>query len=246
MRAIISAMFLLIISGCATAPQLTPADAFQARTWCNRQDVQAITPDAQIAGCTAMIQSGHEMQSKLAADFIRRGQGYRDKDDNRHAIRDFDQAIRLKPDDAIAYSNRGYSYEMSRDYGRAIQDYDQAIRLKPDNAGAFHMRCRTRAVSNEKLDAALSDCNESLRLRPGDEGTLGVRGFVYFRMGNYDDAIADFDNRLKGEPKSADSLYVRGLAKRMRHDMAGGDADIAAAKNIDPKVATRYAGDRRW
>ena len=80
-----------------------------------------------------------------------------------------------------------------------------------------------------------------MRLRPDDAKTLHLRGFVYFRMGRYDEAIADFDKRLSRDPKSADSLYLRGLAKRMRPDIAGSDADIAAAKTIDPKVAQRYA-----
>jgi tetratricopeptide (TPR) repeat protein len=242
MRAIISAALPLITGGCATSPQVTPADLFQARTWCERQNEQLITPDLQIAGCTTLIQSGRETQRDLFATFIRRGQGYRDKDDNAHAIQDFDQAIRLKPDEWIVYNNRGYSYEITGDYDRAVQDYDQAIRLKPDDAGAFQMRCRTRADMNEKLEAALSDCNEALRLIPNDKLAFYSRGFVYFRMGDYDDAIADLDKRLKRDPKAADSLYVRGLAKRRRHDIAGGDMDIAAAKAIDPSVSDRFAG----
>ena len=143
---------------------------------------------------------------------------------------------------AVAFCNRGNAYQDYKgDYDRAIQDYDQAVRLKPDDAAALNNRCWARAVANKALETALSDCNESLRLRPDDAGTMHSRGFVHFRMGRYDEAIADFDNSLSRDPKSADMLYMRGLAKGVRHDTAGSDADIAEAKAIDPKVAERYA-----
>jgi hypothetical protein len=61
-------------------------------------------------------------------------------------------------------------------------------------------------------------------------------------MNRYDKAIADCDNALSRDPKLAGTLYVRGLAKRRRYHVAGGDADIAAAMRSDPKVAERYAG----
>ena len=44
------------------------------------------------------------------------------------------------------------------------------------------------------------------------------------------------------DPKDADSLYGRGLAKLKSGDKAGGEADIAAAKAIKPDIADVYAG----
>ena len=61
-------------------------------------------------------------------------------------------------------------------------------------------------------------------------------------MGNYAAAIADDSAALAIDAKSASSLYVRGLARHKSGDAAGGDADIAAAKAIDPKIADTYAG----
>lgn len=65
---------------------------------------------------------------------------------------------------------------------------------------------------------------------------------MYFRMENYADAIADNSASLERNPKSASSLYVRGLAKLQVHDTRSGDQDIAAAKAIDSKIAEIYAG----
>ena len=42
-------------------------------------------------------------------------------------------------------------------------------------------------------------------------------------------------------PKSAYSLYGPGLAKLKKGDRAGGDADVAAAKAIEPNIVEKYA-----
>ena len=141
----------------------------------------------------------------------------------------------------IAYTDRGGAYEHKGQYDRAIADFDRAIALRPDGV-AFNDRCFARAIANRDLGAALADCNRALELLANDTSVLDSRGFVYFRLGQFDKAIADYDAALRGDPESASSLYVRGLAKRHKGDTAGGDADIAAAKVIDPKVANTYAG----
>lgn len=46
---------------------------------------------------------------------------------------------------------------------------------------------------------------------------------------------------MKLNPKVSFSLYGRGLAKLKSGDTAGGNADIVAAKAMNPKVADRYA-----
>ncbi len=68
------------------------------------------------------------------------------------------------------------------------------------------------------------------------------RGIAWSDKGDYERAIADYNASLERAPKSASSLYVRELAKRQKGDQVSGDADIAAAKAIDPKISTAYAG----
>ena len=43
-------------------------------------------------------------------------------------------------------------------------------------------------------------------------------------------------------PKLASSLYGRGVAKQRSGNAAAGDRDIAAARAIDPNIASEYAG----
>jgi tetratricopeptide (TPR) repeat protein len=77
---------------------------------------------------------------------------------------------------------------------RAIQDFDQAIRLDRNAAPAFNGRCFARAIVN-RLQEAVADCNESVRLRPGDADMLGNRGLAYLKMKKLDLALPTMKRR---------------------------------------------------
>jgi tetratricopeptide (TPR) repeat protein len=141
---------------------------------------------------------------------------------------------------AWAYYNRGNAFRAKGEYDRAIADYDEAIRFDPEDPDSYNQRCWTRATAGQDLQAALSDCNKSLRLRPNHGNTLNSRGLVWFKLGALKESIADYDAALKQTANDADSLYARGVAKLKLGESAGGNADIATAKAIKSDVADEY------
>jgi len=70
---------------------------------------------------------------------------------------------------------------------------------------------------------------------------LDSRGLAYLKMRKLDLAIADYNAALKLSPQLASALYGRGEAKRIKGDAAGADADVMAAKRIDPGVSGDFA-----
>ena len=56
---------------------------------------------------------------------------------SQRAIEDYDQAIRLHPQDALACNNRGAAYNKPGEYDRAIAQFTEAIELDPDLAAAY-------------------------------------------------------------------------------------------------------------
>jgi tetratricopeptide (TPR) repeat protein len=62
------------------------------------------------------------------------------------------------------------------------------------------------------------------------------RGLVYLDKQNYERAIADFDAALLLNPKMAKALYARGVARIRSGDVLHGNADIAAARSIEPHL----------
>jgi len=57
------------------------------------------------------------------------------------ALADSNTALKLNPNNAIAYYARGNTYNYGKsDYDRAIADYTQAIRINPSYAVAYNNR----------------------------------------------------------------------------------------------------------
>jgi tetratricopeptide (TPR) repeat protein len=141
---------------------------------------------------------------------------------------------------AYTFSSSGNSYLESGQYDRAIRNFDQAINLDSNYAEAFGGRCFARAVAGQ-LERALADCNRSLRLKPNSAEAFENRGLTYLKLGQYEKAINDYDTALKIDRSRERALYGRGLAKQKKGDSVGGDADIAAAKAIDEKIAQTFS-----
>jgi tetratricopeptide (TPR) repeat protein len=131
-------------------------------------------------------------------------------------------------------------YERLDQFERAIADYDQWIAAHPDDsrqASALNGRCWARALADRDLPLALKDCDAALR-RAKSGAYFDSRGLVELRLGQYDKAIADYSAALQLSPKSAWSLYGRGLARRHLNDAAS-KSDLDAAVAIDPTLPSR-------
>ena len=59
---------------------------------------------------------------------------------NTEARENYDEAIRLNPQNAKAYNNLGVLHHEGRNYQWAIEDFDEAIRLDPEYAKAYNNR----------------------------------------------------------------------------------------------------------
>lgn len=133
---------------------------------------------------------------------------------------------------------RGYAQEEMDQPELAIADFSAAIELEP-TAARFDARCSTRSLEDQ-LEAALADCNEALKRTPQSADVLDSRGFVYMKMGRYDEAIIDLNAALALKPGFTNAMFTRGIAKLRKGDSISGLADIAAAKAIELGVGDRF------
>ncbi|MBF2029379.1 MAG: tetratricopeptide repeat protein [Oscillatoriales cyanobacterium C42_A2020_001] len=70
------------------------------------------------------------------------------------AIADFDEAIRLAPEDVNAYINRGYAYHRLGNLSAAANDYNKAIQLNPNSAEAHSNLSHVRFDQRNYNEAA--------------------------------------------------------------------------------------------
>jgi tetratricopeptide (TPR) repeat protein len=95
--------------------------------------------DEAIRLYSAAIMSGNP-QVNLAYDYVARGIAYARKNQNDEAMKDFDAAIKLKPEDPEAHFRRGGILVGLKKYDDAIKDLDVAIKGDDMNATAYYLR----------------------------------------------------------------------------------------------------------
>ncbi|MGP8119438.1 MAG: tetratricopeptide repeat protein [Xanthobacteraceae bacterium] len=182
------------------------------------------------------------LDPKSAIAHFNRGELFSAKGELDRAIASMDQAIKIDPKYATAYNHRGIIHDRKGDYAHAVADLAKATELAPTNPLFFNSLCWTRGSAGRDLDKAIGECDRAVKLAGTSNGyAVNSRGLVEFRSGAYDKAIEDFSAALAQDPKDADSLYPRGVAKLWAGDRSGGAADIAAAKTINPEVSDVWA-----
>jgi tetratricopeptide (TPR) repeat protein len=92
------------------------------------------------------------------------------------------------------------------------------------------------------IDEAIAASTRKQAFEPNDPFTYGDRGNAYARKGDYDRAIADYDEAIRLDPKYAlgYNYYNRGNAYNRKGDYDRAIADYDQAIRLYPKHAKAY------
>jgi len=126
----------------------------------------------------------------------------------------------------------------------ALPMLDDWIRLHNDDAmlgSVLNQRCWARGLSNQLLDDALKDCHKAIRRDGENPAYLDSLGLVELRLRHYPKSIKAYEQAVAQMPGSAWSRYGLGLAKIGGGQRDAGNADLAAARTLDPQIETRAA-----
>src|SRR5262249_22517389 len=91
--------------------------------------------------------------------------------------------------------------------------------------------------SFNKIEPAIADCTEAIRLRgtkrfAGDAGLYAGRANLYLAHAETDRALADYDESLRLDPKSAWVHYCRGYARTRKGEWDRAIADFDEGKRL--------------
>ena len=139
------------------------------------------------------------IDSKYTLAYLVRGSSYQELGRHKDAISDFDEGIRLDPNDSVwAYIDRGVSYSALGQYEDAVDDFNRAARL---NSGYKEIYAfRGAAYSNlGESQKAIDDYTKALKKVDDDLSWLKAvylyeRGSAYKELGHQANADVDFAN----------------------------------------------------
>jgi tetratricopeptide (TPR) repeat protein len=150
----------------------------QARTACD-QLLQESAADAQtlhLAGQIAVAERDFEL-----------------------ALRYFDSALRVDPDQAATHFDRAVLLQRLQRHEPAIRAYDRLVRLRPRSADARCNRGAAFAALN-RLDEAIDSFDEAIALSADHAGAHFSRAVVWLLQGRLREGFAEFEWRWRTEP----------------------------------------------
>src|SRR5688572_7410829 len=118
--------------------------------------------ERRISGCTALIESGLVAnQAEIAGIYSRRALAFSLKGDYGTAIRDYDVAIQMQPNFAVALNNRAWAYFRWGKAAVGLPDVEQSLRLDPTAGHSLDTRAHIRQVQGD-LKGALADYKKAM------------------------------------------------------------------------------------
>jgi Tfp pilus assembly protein PilF len=163
--------------------------------------------------------------------------------DYRGSLANFDRAISIVPNFAIAYGYRGFiKAERLQDVRGALADYNRAIQLDPKSAITYRNRGLLKQEKLQDIQGALADYNRAIQLDPKSTSSYYNRGTLkQEKLQDIQGALADYNRAIQLDPKSAFVYNNRGLLKESKlQDIQGALADYNRAIQLDPNFATAY------
>jgi tetratricopeptide (TPR) repeat protein len=122
----------------------------------------------------------------------------------------------------------------------AIGFFTEYIRANPADAHGYVMRAIVWKNVRKKLDIALADYNEAIRVEPTRSFVYNNRGLAWSDKKDYDKAISDYNEAIRLDPRVAATFYNRGLAWSDTKDYDKAISDYNEAIRLDPRVAATF------
>jgi tetratricopeptide (TPR) repeat protein/S1-C subfamily serine protease len=166
-----------------------------------------------------------------AAWYVNRGSLYSDLQKYELALSDYNKAININPNFALAYYNRGLLYSDQKKYDLALSDYDKAIEINPNYADAYYNRGNLY-YDLQKYDLALSDYSKAIELNRSYAIAYYNRGLLYFNQQKYELALADWNKAIRINPNYANAYNNRGVLYALTREFPKALADAEKASEL--------------
>ncbi len=132
------------------------------------------------------------------------------------------RAISLAPDFLAAHLDLGQVHKEQDRYAEALACFDQALKLDPANPQAHYLRGSTLALA-AFTDEAIEAYRRCLALKSGHLGALIGIGHLYKATGDYDQAVASYNQCIHERPDFGEIYWSLANLKTYRFD----DASVA-------------------
>jgi tetratricopeptide (TPR) repeat protein len=142
--------------------------------------------------------------------------GLAKNNENKEAIKDYNEAIKLNPQYVNAYNNRGIAQANlpQPQYNKAIKDYNEAIKLNPQHVNAYYNRGITKN-DQKKYEDAIKDYSKAIELDPNFALAYIGRGITKESQEKYEEAIEDYKIAIQLAKRYDSNLILTKCSKNL-------------------------------
>ena len=155
---------------------------------------------------------------------------------HKEAIEAYRQAIRIKPDYAVAHYNLGVAYGKSGMYREGIEALKQAIRIEPDHAKAHYslgVAYGKSGMQKESIEAY----KQAIRIKPDLAEAHNNLGVAYGKSGMYKEEIEAYKQAIRIKPDYAKAHYNLGVTYLVIDGRGMALEEYKILKELDPQRA---------
>ena len=226
--------FEIAIACLEHAFQLDPTDPSPSRDAPALSSKEAeVPPGDAVLAPSGETNGAAPPDSRTAADLLKSGQSWYQKQEYDKAIADFGAALEIDPRYAPAYISRARVWLQKHSRERELADYEAAISLDPGNATYRVARAEywsARGFHNR----AMADFAEAIRLDPENPSILVSRGNEWRRDLKVDLAMADYTQAIQLNPKYTPAYIARANAWKQIRRFDRAIQEFSDLVRIDP------------
>ena len=149
------------------------------------------------------------------------------------------KAIKIQPEDALAYHHRAVAHFKLGNHDQALDDLTKALELTPTEAMIYYNRAIVYATMG-KYDQAIEDGTKCIKLNPDFADAYLNRGIDHLAAGQIKAALADFEKLTELNGNDSAAYYGRGIAKWKLGSTDPAIEDFEKAADLGNEKAKKY------
>jgi len=155
------------------------------------------------------------------------------------AIKQYEQALRFKPDYAEAHNNLGNALLRKGQVDEAIVHYQKALEINPDYAEVYY-NLGNALLRKGHVDEAMAQYQKALEINPNFAEAHNDLGNALLRKGQADEAMIQYQKALEINPNYAEAHYDLGNALLQKGQLDEAIAQYQKALEINPNYAEAH------
>lgn len=161
-----------------------------------------------LAGSEKVEEARQHLKALIAADpsdlrsYLAYGSVLSDAKDYNEMAANYDKAVEVigpvpKQGDWTIFFQRGIAYERLKKWDQAEPNFKKALELNPEQPQVLNYLGYSWVDMNRNLEEGLDMIRRAVELRPDDGYIVDSLGWAYYRMGRFEDAVAELERAVQ-------------------------------------------------